>query len=472
MGLNIFNFELDGRTVLGFDTGLHERAFAQAKVSSLITEPGYSVTPDGSVNIWKPEGVAELNKRMVIWGPGFEGTPLDIIIHRDTDKNAALNALRFWLRAIRILTEKDTFPAPSPRGVLISKNGAVLFPPAGLVKRTLDAEGPDAGLNASDRYLHPDLRGADALDFCAGAMLYQIFSGEPPFQNSNPDMLRSDIREGIFIPPGLTAPGLDEKTARLISNALKPEGARPGLPDFIEILGSAGSKQYDGFFRPVNDNERESLRLEREQYGKRTQARIKTKRFFHRNTAVFIGAGIGIGVIALTLWSIIGGLNRRPSTKGMPPYEVVSQYYASFGTLDHGFMEAAVINKAGKGDIDMIRNLYVISKVREAYERTVRVIPAQQWLNDGSRETEAMIFGITNLDLKEISQSADEVFFEARYILWLPANFAGEGETGSPPETKESQGWVPPVPIRYTDTLRLINQKNLWRIAEINRQQN
>ena len=468
MGTNIFLFEIDDKTVLGFNTGLTERAFAQAKVSSLITETGHIVGPDGTTIPWKPEGVAERNKSMVIWGPEFSGVPLDIIIQNNADKNAALDALRYWLDASSVLAEQEIPPAPSPRNALIAKDGTVFFPPPGLVKRSLDAEGPDAVREASEKYIHPDMEGIQALEFSGAAMLYEVFSGEAPFPNPDIDSLRSDIREGVFIPPRLAAFGLDGGMAQLIRNGLKPEAARTSIDAYKTALGIPGSKKFKSFFKTLSEDEQKSLASEREQYSKRKQARVNTKRFIYRNTAIIAGIGIAVAVIGLVVWSIVNGRKDQPTTMGMTPRAVVEQYYASFETLDHGFMEAAVTNKAGKKDTDMVRNLFVITRVREAYEHTVSIMPAQTWLDGGSKETASLIFGVTELEVTGTGESGTEAHYEARYILWMPSNMADDYE---PPKQQEeyqtAPAWVPPIHVRYTDTVTLVYEKDRWRISEI-----
>ena len=60
MNRRIYHFELEGKRVLGFDTGLSALAFAQAKMAQAITDRGFIVIPEGGVETWKASGVAEL----------------------------------------------------------------------------------------------------------------------------------------------------------------------------------------------------------------------------------------------------------------------------------------------------------------------------------------------------------------------------------------------------------------------------
>jgi hypothetical protein len=142
----IFRFDLDGKEVLGFDTGLDAQAFAQAKMAQFITQSGFLVFPSGKIEPWKAVGVYENPRQngkpgtMVVWGPSFPGESLESLIRTSVDdqskRDEALDALRYWLRANAVLGEGNTV-YPGAAGILIVCNttdpnfpkGTILFPP-------------------------------------------------------------------------------------------------------------------------------------------------------------------------------------------------------------------------------------------------------------------------------------------------------------------------------------------------------
>ena len=484
MNRRIFDFELNGKTVLAFDTGLDARAFAQAKMARLITCPGYIIYPDGKIETWRPEGTAEHGsgspQAMIIWGPLFPGEPLPEIINDQNRKDEALNAVRFWLGA-RIFLEASRDgtdkrpdaaepPLPGPDGALIVTKdrpgypaGTVFFPPARLLKRTLEAGGKtlDAG-----RWVHPDLDGNEGISFSSGAMLYRIFCGVPPFPKDTVDELRQDIREGVFIPPDLAAPGLAPEMAALITKAMesvpknREEKRRPPPEAIRDFIGPAYSGTASSWVRTLGGEEAEKIRLEKEQYGKKKERRVKTRRFMIRNAAIISGAIIACIILALV---IRGGIKHRaelPTVKGMNPAEVAAAYYSAFNDLDHTMMDACVSGKAGRGDIDMAINLFVISRVRQAYETPQdSFMPAAEWIDKGRPAGEKNIFGITNLEIRLLSERNGNANLEAGYILWLPGAYFG-GEEGSS---------APPGGLLIRDRLALTFIKNSWRITDIER---
>ncbi|GAB1481463.1 hypothetical protein MASR2M78_02780 [Treponema sp.] len=477
------SFEVEGRRVLGLSTGLDPISFAQAKLAQLLSDTGTLVHQDGTVEIWRPEGVVESKGIMVIWGPNFQGTALDQIFAKGG--TAALNALRLWLSA-RAKLEKPV-PAPSPGTVYLDINNTLLFLPQRLGQRHLLAQGKEAQLERSERWLHPDRKGLEADLFTASALAYAIFSKKAPFAAATVEAVQADIRDGLLLPSKLAAPGLDTMIAKHIDESLFPkQKARSGtgsnkklastdagkeLQNLSRMLGSYGSKGLETFFKPLTEKEAELLSKELIRYQSSQEKSLKIKRFTTRNkTALGLGA-IGLLIVFFIVRSFVVDSGSKPSTKGMSPREVIQTYYGSFGTLDHGMMEACVIQKAGKGDIDATMNLFVISRVREAYEHTTMVLSAEQWINDGSPLVNQMVYGTTDLAITETEtdESDGELGFRVEYSFWHPAAAEEmEEEAENIQRTQEARASKPEKTIR-SDELRLVLKDGRWRIAALKR---
>ncbi|MDR1900137.1 MAG: hypothetical protein LBQ55_09025, partial [Treponema sp.] len=130
--------------------------------------------------------------------------------------------------------------------------------------------------------------------------------------------------------------------------------------------------------------------------------------------------------------------------------------------LDHQMMEACVISKAGKADIDMVTHFFVLSKVREAYEPGFSVIPAQEWIDAGAPPGPLQVFGVSDLRVTKISGDDNETRFSAAFTLWTPES-ADPGESSEGAQAPVTRG------RSYRDELTLIRRKGDWRIAEIKR---
>jgi hypothetical protein len=499
----IFNFDLDGKTVLGFDTGLDAQAFAQAKMAQFITQRGFLVYPDGRAEPWNASSVIEKEtgggeKTMIVWGPCFHGETLDTLLRNTERKDEALAAIRRWIKA-RLetgssLADEDVSPYPGAAGVMVGSSpkgqqalkeypeGTMLFLPERLVKRCIEADG-DTSIETAQQWIHPDLEGAEAVVFSAAAMLYAVFCGEVPFKiNQEPgggglsslETLRQDIREGVYLPPELASPGLNKDLARLISEGLggpkqKTEGKkRPSLQaiaDFID-RGPSGVSSWSG---SLSEEEQKKILDDRDQYLKTKNLTVKTRRFVIRNTSIIMACTAAVLALILGIWGYIKHQAELPNTKGMNPIQVAETFYGAFETMDHTTMEACVINKAGKNDINMVTNLYVISKMRMAYESIPEsTLTAREWLDAGSPLTDITVFGVTDLKLKALGEREGEVSLEAAYTLWVPPGFMGDENEN--PSLNEAEIEVrPPTPVTIMDKLKLVLYKDAWRIAEIDR---
>jgi hypothetical protein len=545
----ILHLEIEGRGRLGFDTGLSPQAFAQAKLAQFITQGGSIILPGGRVLPWQPGGVIEREGTMVVWGPGFIGERLDRLLDPAAlkapaarSRSRALEALGCWIGAFpsggnlwpagvlvslgpeenaavpeagQGATRNSATPAAAeeaaPEGIY--PRGTVFFPPEGLRLRTVQAEGEDAWLKGGESLVCRDLSGEEAASFSAAAMLYRILAGAAapgagegtstapgalPFPAKDRDLLHQDMREGVFLPLRLAAPGLKPEAAALVDRALAGVKEaltikRPPLAAFGELL-KAGP-----LFRELSPAEGEKLEEERRRYEKKRKLTVGTRRFVARNAAILAGIAAALVISILVANSIITSRRDRPNTAGMDSRQVVETYYGAFGQLDHALMEACVLNKAGKGDIDLVTRFFVTTKVRQAYEYTsTAVISAQDWFNTGAPPTVTPIFGVTDLSITRTAgdEGGDEMSYRAKYVLWIPGPGDEDEEGPAPitavpgpapeqparPERSAEPAlspvvpgagglveFIPPLGYAYTDEITLSRHKGNWRIARIDR---
>jgi hypothetical protein len=467
---SIFTFELNGNEVLGFDTGLASRDFARSKMAQSVLQPGYIIYPDGNASIWKSEGVTPLgsgsDETVVVWGPLFTGEILSELIKSD-NKDKALDALRFWLKARIVLEEKFAkankiaFRGSSGALIINKENdlfplGTVFFPPADLLKLFIEAE---------IELLHPYLEETEEIAFCTGAMLYRIFCGASAFSGASTDEIQQNICEGNFLPPSLAMPTLDPEMSKLISRSIgakkaKGESAKRLAPnEIMEFIGASASssKRVSSWLRTLDDNETAKINAEKARYIKRNALTVKTRRFVTRNRIIITTSIVALIIIAFIVRDVIK--NRSEDiTKGMSPVEVAMTYYNAFGELDHTVMENCVRGKAGKDDIDLAVNFFVITRMRQAYEiYSESFIPVQRWLDEGSPVTDKVVFGITDLKISGFSMNGGNAKLTAEYKLWAPI-YDGENSV----QTIESNS--------HKDELDLALVKGSWRIESIKRE--
>ena len=473
----VLRFELDDRKVFGFDTGLDNTAFAQAKMAQFLSQNGFIVKPDGSIQTWKAEGVYEHvtdndKGRMVIWGPDVSGLSLDSLVRDPDNREQALKAIYYYVKAKAALLEKEQNPAsvfPGACGAIYCSQGPDLnsffFPPERLVKRSIEADA-DEGVKNSQQWFHPDLKGEQEIVFTAAVMLYTVFTGNVPFKEDNIDTLRQDIREGVYMPIELAAPGFDSEFGDIISYAINPgkNKNRPTVLQLTEFLEKNQSKKIKDWFTEITQEDKKKIEQKFLQYKKNRDFQVKTKRFVIRNTVIITVCLAAFLAAGLLIQGHFRRLSERFTTIGLSPTEVVLTYYNAFNSLDHDTIEACIHGRNARNDITLIMNLYVISRTRMAYEMdTVSFIPAQAWLDSGSPDTHALVFGVTGLNIQTMAETENEVLIKAEYNLWMPPGYAGDDE-GFDVQYTESA-----VYIKTIDILKLGLINNAWRIIEIDR---
>ena len=522
MKKRIYEYELDGKTVLCFDTGLNAKITAQARLAQVLCRPGTIIFPNGETESWHPESVADIDRSrdgsMIIWGPTFPGELLIDIINDNSSQKEALELLRYWLKARIIFenteTEESSYPGPS--GALIITNnssssfplGTVFFPPAIIIKRLLDMEGKEAIANAVS-YIHPDIeekaasrreeKNNDGITFTCAAMLYRILCGTHPFMENkitsysgeekrSPmlDNLRQDIREAVFVPPELAAPGIDGELADLINRSMAPvikpktkgkkkipvplreDQIRPSPENLRDFIGAPYSKDFSSWFNNLNEESVTLYKQEKEVFIKKSERRVKNRRFVRQySTRIAVLCSLVIAIF-LGVQSYHRHQATLPNTIGMSALEVVDTYYNALGGLDHMLMEACVLGRVGRRDIDMVITLYVTIRTRQAQEPEFIYISARRWEELGFREDVLNVFGVTDLETRILRSEEETIIIEADYLLWMPGYVELIYHPSDIDMLDPRIVIIPPESTRYRDTLELIwHRDTSWRINDI-----
>jgi hypothetical protein len=468
---------------LVFYTGLTADSFAKQKLSYLLTlrgcvlrgPPDKKDGPDGVFihEEWQAEGVKEENGFMTVHGRSVGGERLDVLL--EGGRNTALSAVLFWRAGLLFLLEKGGFEkiAVAPCAVFIDlEKKTLFFPPSDLIRIAVDGEGENAWLRGCKRWIHPDRKNADAVNWAASACLYRVFAGVAPFTVPQPEMaagkkdthtiedtLAGDVREGALVPLALAAPGLHKSIAGFIDAKISRNARRPANSAEFPVINENAEEN----FSLPDETEIAALKARREALEQKNQKQIQRKRFLARNRNAIKAAIAGVIVVGFFVGSLAQARLERWTTKGLTPAQVVERYYGAFGDLDHEVMSACALKNAGKTDIEMVTNLFVIAKMREAYEQRRTVLNAADWYEAGPPLPDTTVFGVIRLAVDwpgggaDGTSQADTVTARARYDLVVPQSFV-DGSAASVP-----------VRVPRDDTLRLQRQKNRWRITEIGR---
>ena len=451
MRRHILLSEVEGKPAVCFDTGLEPRSFARTKMSQSLIEKGYTVHPDGSNEAWKSSGVCEFGGHMRVWGKPFNGERFDSLLNKPDAKQAdILQLVVFWLKAKMFLGDEHS--TLNPAATFIGSDGSVFFSLPNLANRCLHVEG-----YSLDRFNCPDLTDMNAVAFCAAAMLYKILSGTLPYTSD--ETMYQDMREGIYMPINIAAPGLNKELCNLIQEALflpvEKKGRHSHKKNAQDIIGSMLNILTDKsitLFNEVSTEENKKKEKEKKNYLFKRNVIVKTGRFAVRNKYPLMGIAGGLLFVLFIVFSMSSGVKNRPSTVGMLPDSVVYAYYNAFSNLDHIFMEACIQGSDPiiKNDINAAAGFYAVARTRQSYSPagTPPIISARAWQDSGGELPATDVFGVTDLALEHLigSEFDNMIIFRVNYNLWAPNEHAR----------------------RRTDTLTLRkDRKKNWRITEI-----
>ena len=136
-------------------------------------------------------------------------------------------------------------------------------------------------------------------------------------------------------------------------------------------------------------------------------------------------------------------------------------YYASFTALDHESLEACLAKRAPKADVTAVMNFFVISKMRQGYERIIYENDPQPFIDQGLIPR-GFIFGTVDVSIEELSLENESARYQVDYSLWFP----GDPETPLPglePVGDQARS------EKRRDILDLRFEKDRWLIHDIDR---
>jgi hypothetical protein len=416
-----------GAAKLAVPLGSAGRSHALARMSGLRTSPGWHVS-DEAVREWRFEGFAPQPDGACLFGPEVAGRTLADVLELPIEKAAPM--LGRLADALGTLAERlvPFFPLQSDAVVLDDRGGVLFLPPD--VMREVRGVRPFAENRDTFEVLnHPDLRGEALASFTLGVCFYRAAVGRFPFTGADTEEIHERARKLAVQPPARLVPGLREDASALVMAALgRQRGRSVGLADW---RAGFASWTREGILRPVDPGERKRLVQEASARERDAAKRFKTRTFWEKNWKIIAIAAAGVAVAGAVLGSILSGVFAPRATRGYPPRKVVETFYTAINGMNHTLMEACVVDKAGKGEINEAMNLYVLSRVQMGYEGKANTVAADQWDKAGRPQLPAgtAVYGVTDLEITEQSGEPTPVYLVA-YQKWSPDT--GDGtDTGA-----------------------------------------
>jgi len=427
--------------------GSPARGTALSRILSLRSSPGWIANPP-SLKEWKFTGVTEQAGETVLYGPGMPGRTLAEIVLLPPAE-----ALPFFIRlaeALQLLKERSVplFPLQTD-AVVFCQDGGVLLLPAEVMGELRGLRPFSMNRDTFECIHNPDLRREDAVSFSLGALLYRAVTGAFPFRGESPEDIHEQMRKLEILPPA----GAAEQAGQFILASMSR--ARRGIPALEEWAENLRSWQAAGALARTNAAGAATSA------SPAAQKRFRRRVFWEKNwrTALIIAAIVI--VVGAGLGSILKNVFAPRLTKGYSPLMVVQAFYASMNKLDQLTMSACVVGGAGKGEINEVTNLYVISRVSTGYEGRSNIVDAEEWDKAGRPPIPfpQTLYGVTGLVIRQEQPEPAPVFLVS-YDKWTPLPVS---DTAPASQTPRYQG------NRVQDRVFLKKDHGDWVMYKIDR---
>ena len=335
------------------------------------------------------------------------------------DDEESLKAVKAVCQAYQIAAKsKLEFPIMGAGGILVdlSKNETkILFLPQGLYKNTV------SGLSASDYYeeegawINQTIYNLPAICFERAVFVYKLLTGSFPYANIDQIERNADILDQNFLPLEMAIDGIDLQLAKEVNKALKlnsnvvnipgkkkkgknSEDLKPN-PDFpMELLDQAWKLSKEQKAKIKNTDFEEKAQT----YMKRKKSQIRTKRRIRRNTAK-IGVGIALAFVLATIISNTIKTNQgQYYTKGLTSTQTIQAFFMGINAKDVTMISNFVKGKKPQNYVDMVSQIYVLSKQRKIYDKDNGFASPENWLlfsTNAEKYDMSGLYGVTQLKI-------------------------------------------------------------------------
>ena len=416
-----------GAAKLAVPLGSAGRSHSLARLSGLRASPGWHVSGE-AVREWRFEGFSLLPDGPCLFGAEVGGITLADALELPLER--AMPLLGRLADALGTLADRAVpfFPLQSD-AVVLDDRGGVLFLPPEAMREIREVKPFAENRDTFETLNHPDLRGEALASFTLGVCVYRAAVGRFPFTAEAEEEIHEQARKLALQPPARLVPGLHGEASELVMAALgRQRGRTAGIGDW-----RAGFARWarEGIVRHVEAGERTRLVQEASVRERDAAKRFRTRTFWEKNWKVFAISAAGVAVAGAVLGSILGGVFAPRVTRGYTPRKVVESFYTAINAMDHALMEDCVVDRAGKGEITEVMNLYVLSRVQMGYEGKSNLVHADQWEKAGRPALRAgtAVYGVTDLAIVEQSDEPQPVFLVS-YQKWSPDN-GGDGSGGT-----------------------------------------
>lgn len=427
---------------------LSESAFGKIQSAINLNEEGllaeYDAAKNGGGELFAPDARFEFKAfrfdgteaekesgQVLFTGKGFGGRPLLAIMQASDAGEKARAVYAYSACAAQAIKEGRAIPANGAGGVLYKQakdKVSLLFLPQGVFEFCAHNAAQDDYARLQSVWQDKNLSGHRAAAFVRAALIYQALCGELPFPAIKLEERQADILDARYLPLKNKVNGASEKLSGQLSYALEYGSA--AFEQKLQESGLSAKKGADGSIAQIEwldkDFALEDLAAElglgpdgsvatverksavsqkdfedaAKKLLQKKSVRAKASRGLRRNRALFI---TGVFLIAASLFfgrSVHNDKLGRPTTISLSARQTAEVFFSGLHSMNTILMQYSSKGKQTKGWVESVSNLYVASKMRDAFSQTIGTVTPEIYVYRADL-ADKWIYGITNFKLGE-----------------------------------------------------------------------
>ena len=444
-------FSKDGTLYL--NTVLSQSAFAKSRMAERLSEEGlyakktengwtfsswtFSDSILGSdINLSEADSLLSDNEHVFLRCRAFDGLSLKNYFDMDYSKKLdesekAKVALASSLVCTLIedaIKEDKKVPQNGAGGIFISNAfDEAIFLPDGLYRNASSCAGEESESEYRGLYINESLSFPQREKFMQAVIIYRALAGSFPFSSLNKKQREEDIRDGNFTPLKNKVWALSPALSDFVDSALASSSAQSGYATKILKEGSEKSKNTNLsspcplsiLYKELGLTEEGEIPKGGTLFSVIRKSDISQEQFEEANKkqetsqkrAVFIHrwlrknqTGLIIAACVILFASVVAGAaaksySEAPTTKGLNSIETIEVFYSALNMLDSSTAQNCIKGKEPKGIVDVITNIFVVSKSRTAYNHKEELVSPAEWLVF-NYEGNYNIYGLTEFNVK------------------------------------------------------------------------
>ena len=417
-----------------------------------------------SIDYWESTAVREHNKELVILGPWLE--PKALTPYSNLGSEEILRYLKLLMRVFSITKELPEFQSNPVPGIIALQDGRFMVLPRswsqGIIHHCSD--------HTIQRFQHvvsfsgknPDY--IQTMGFTMGFLAYLWCTGVEPFSLVDVDQstiteLNEQKRNGMYKPIGLHNTSVSKDFVAIVDTLLQ----EPRIQAIDQL--SKQLQTSDSFSKHSLDQYKPEEISKLEKTWQRNAKLFRIRRYVQKKRTFLIATSLAVILILSVGTQVIQRALTPPLSLGWSPEQVVTEFFQAANNLDAITMDELVMNNGARELRRTVVHLFATSRVREAHEMRNPHINAQQWVTDGKPEVPdaAMIFGIVDFQVLEISPWDQGYRALVRYSLYMPDVQEVRSEDGLP-ATLTSY-----MVEQIEEYIFLGKERNAWRIRLVER---